>query len=154
MRRSLVSPTNVSAKINLIPLIDVCLVLVVILLITAPTLKVRDMGILLPEAQSRGDADELRISVTLGRQGEIAVDEEVISRETLVRTLGRRIAETDEDVLVVVRADAGTPYEEVAQVIREARGAGAKRLAIAAQPAGRPFLPEGLETLRAERIFP
>jgi biopolymer transport protein ExbD len=113
------------------PIIDVALVLVVILLITAPMITVRDLDITLPQAETRGAEDELRISVTLGEDGLLAVDEELVSLSRLGDALASRIAKIDKDVLVVVRADAGASYETVQEILRQARAAGARRLAIA-----------------------
>jgi biopolymer transport protein ExbD len=155
VRRSLLPPTNTAAKVNVVPIIDVALVLVVILLITAPVLTVRDMGITLPEARTKSPSDDLKVSITVGKDGQIAVDEDIVPPGGLVAAVGKRIAGTKEDVLVVVRADASMPYATVAQVIRDARAAGAKRLAIAAQPDFK-SLPgrEPSEPLHAERVRP
>jgi biopolymer transport protein ExbD len=121
-----------TAKINLTPIIDVALVLVIILLITAPMLSVADIDIKLPNAQTRGAEDEGRISITLGKAGELAVNEELVSvdklREMLRMLLSR---EQNENMLVVVRADQDVPYELIRVILREAREAGANRLAIA-----------------------
>lgn len=131
MRRSFVTPTTSMNRINVIPIIDVSLVLVVILLVTAPVLSVADIGIQLPQAATRGAEDDLRVSVTIGKNGELAVDESMVTPSGLESVIGSRIAETRQDVLVVVRADASIPYEAVAEVLRRSRNAGAKRLAIA-----------------------
>jgi len=154
VRRSLLPPTNPAAKVNVVPIIDVALVLVVILLITAPVLTVRDMGITLPEARTKSPSDDLKVSITLGKDGQIAVDEDVVPPGGLVAAVGKRIAATKEDVLVVVRADASMPYASVAQLIRDARAAGAKRLAIAAQPDFKAPFVESSEPLHAERVRP
>jgi biopolymer transport protein TolR len=118
-------------KINVVPIIDVSLVLVVILLVTAPVLAVSDLPITLPEARTRGAEDELRVSITVGNRGEIAVDETEVSATQLQAAVAKRIAETRPDVLVAVRADAGLPYDQVQTIIKEARLAGARRIAIA-----------------------
>lgn len=155
MRRSLLPPSNNTAKVNVVPIIDVALVLVVILLITAPVLTVRDMGITLPEARSKSPSDELKVSITISKDGQVAVDEDIVPPEGLVAAVGRRIADTNEDVLVVVRADQTMSYATVAEIIRDARAAGAKRLAIAAQPDLK-SLPgtQSSEPLHAERVRP
>jgi biopolymer transport protein ExbD len=131
MRRPLVPQNPTIARINVMPIIDVALVLVVILLITAPMITVRDLELTLPEAQTRGAEDELRVSITLGENGLIAVDEDLVALSNLGRELTRRIEETDRDVLVVVRADSDSHYETVQEILRQARSAGAHRLAIA-----------------------
>jgi len=136
MRRPLVPHAPTIARINVMPIIDVALVLVVILLITAPLTTVRDLELTLPEAQTRGAEDELRVSITLGENGLIAVDEDLVALSNLGRELTRRIEETERDVLVVVRADSDSHYETVQEILREARSAGAHRLAIATRQGG------------------
>jgi biopolymer transport protein ExbD len=124
-------------RINVVPIIDVSLVLVVILLVTAPVLAVSDLPITLPQAETRGAEDDLRVSITLGQHGEIAVDEAEIHPGLLRAAVQKRIAETREDVLVTVRADASLPYEQVEAVLKEARLAGARRIAIATRQGDR-----------------
>ena len=74
MKKPLVEGAPCIVKINVTPIIDVALVLVIILLVTAPILSVADLDIQLPTAHTRGAEDDVRISVTLGSQGELAID--------------------------------------------------------------------------------
>ena len=126
------SSSELITKINVIPIIDVSLVLVIILLVTAPLLSVADLPVDLPEALTREAEDERNVSVTLGSTGDLAVDERVVTREQLRMVLSARLAEQgNEDVLVVVRADSGAPYSVIETLLADARAAGATRLAIA-----------------------
>ncbi len=119
-------------RINVTPIIDVALVLVIILLITAPMIAVTEMDIDLPQARTRSIEDEVRVSITLGKAGEIGLDDQFVSPQRLVQTLRQRIEQAESDnVLVVVRADETTPHGSVRDVIKSARSAGAKRIAIA-----------------------
>ncbi len=121
-----------TARLNLTPIIDVALVLVIILLITAPMLSVADIDVKLPTAQTRGAEDEGRISITLGETGELAVNEDLVSPDKLREILRMLLAkEQNKNKLVVVRADQKVPYELIRVILREAREAGANRLAIA-----------------------
>lgn len=124
-------------KLNLTPIIDVALVLVIILLVTAPMLSVADLPVDLPDARTRGLESERNVSITLDRSGEMAIDETLVSAATLRDALAARLAtEPDENILVVIRADAGLPYSSIRSALEEARAAGAKRLAIATHQAG------------------
>jgi len=117
---------------NMTPLIDVALVLVIIMLVTAPMLSVADLPVNLPQAATREAENERNVSITLGADGRLAVDEQVVSFDALVMTLQKRLAEPgNRDVLVVVRADSGAPYSSVKRLLEQARAAGATRLAIA-----------------------
>jgi len=119
-------------KINVTPIIDVALVLVIILLVTAPLLSVADLPVDLPQARSREAEDERNVSITLSATGAIAIDEDIVERADLRSALQARLAKSgNETVLVVVRADTDAPYSAVRQILEEARAAGATRLAIA-----------------------
>jgi biopolymer transport protein TolR len=139
MKKPLVEQMPIAARINVTPIIDVALVLVIILLITAPMIAVSDMPIALPSAKTRSTSSDARINVTLGLSGEVAVDEETINPAALRYIIANRIESDGEDIIIVVRADEGVPYANVEVLLREARAAGARRLAIATrqrQPGG------------------
>lgn len=119
-------------KVNVTPIVDVALVLVIILLVTAPLLSVADLPVDLPRAHTREAEDERNVSITLSSTGALAVDEEVVTREMLRSVLQSHLAQGgNQDVLVVVRADSGAPYRDVQGLLEDARAAGATRLAIA-----------------------
>ena len=130
-RRRVVTPPPIT-KINVTPIIDVALVLVIILLVTAPMMSVADLPVDLPQARTREAEDERNVSVTISSDGQFAVDETTVLRERLRATLEQRLAEPgNAGVLVVVRADTGVPFVTVRHTLEDARAAGAKRLAIA-----------------------
>jgi biopolymer transport protein TolR len=119
-------------KINVTPIIDVALVLVIILLVTAPLLSVADLPVDLPVARTREAEDERNVSITMAANGGLAIDDRRVERSTLVSALRTRLESPENThVLVVVRADSGIPYAEVQGVLEEARAAGAKRLGLA-----------------------
>ena len=119
-------------KINVTPIIDVALVLVIILLVTAPLMSASNLPVNLPQAHTREAEDQRNLSITLGSDGRLAVDDHDVSRSQLVAVIAARLAESgNSDLLVVVRADSGTTYASVRDLLDAARKAGAKRLAIA-----------------------
>lgn len=130
---------EIIAKINVVPIIDVSLVLVIILLVTAPIITVSELPVNLPEARSRGAEDERNLSISLGVHGELAVDPEPVDPKDLQRVLQEKLAKPENaDILVVVRADAGAPYSLVGEILVQAQAAGASRLAIATKQAVTP----------------
>ena len=121
--------------INVTPIIDVALVLVIILMITAPMLAVPQVDLKLPEARTLTSGEENRVNVTLARDGRLAIEERVVPREMFRPALAARLAEvTQSEKLLIVRADAGVMYRDVRAVLQDAREAGATRIAIATQP--------------------
>ena len=134
MRRYMEAPPLL-VKVNLTPVIDVALVLVIILLVTAPMLSVSEIDLELPEARTQAMEDEHRVNVTIGGDGRVSIDETIVPRETLVRGLSLRLVEEGKDeALVVVRADAGLPHGVVRGLIDDTRAAGAVRIAFATIP--------------------
>src|SRR5207249_9182537 len=94
-------------RINVVPLIDVSLVLVIILLVTAPLLSVASLPVDLPKAQTREAEDDRNISITLGSDGRLAVDQRLVTLPELRGVLASRLqGNGDRNVLVVVRADS------------------------------------------------
>jgi biopolymer transport protein ExbD len=124
-------------RINVTPVIDVALVLVIILLVTAPMMSATDLPVHLPQARTREAEDQRNVSITVDISGQMAVDKATVTAEQLRPALARRLAEPGNDgVLVVVRADQGVPFEVVRRTLEDARAAGAKRLAIATRQHG------------------
>jgi biopolymer transport protein TolR len=137
MRRPLAGDTPCMVKINVTPIIDVALVLVIILLVTAPILTVADVDLQLPAAHTRGAEDSRRISVSLGRDGVLAVDEEMIGMPMLASSIRQRIEEWGDDrTLVVVRADAAASHGEIRALMKQIKASGAQRVAVATTQAG------------------
>jgi biopolymer transport protein ExbD len=124
--------TDLITKVNVTPIIDVALVLVIILLVTAPMMSVADLPVNLPAAHTREAENERNVSITIGSHGEVALDDHRVPAGNLRDALTRRLARPGDDgVLVVVRADRETPFVDVRRTLDDARAAGAKRLAIA-----------------------
>src|SRR5438093_12566035 len=87
MRRYASTTPMLITKINVTPIIDVALVLVIILLVTAPLLSVADLPVDLPQARTREAEDERNVSITLSSTGRLAVDDKVIPSEDLAAFL-------------------------------------------------------------------
>lgn len=124
-------------KINVTPVIDVALVLVIILLVTAPMMSTSDLPVDLPQARTREAEDQRNVSITVGTSGRMALDEVEVTAAQLRPALTQRLAEPgNAGVLVVVRADKGVPFEVIRKTLADARAAGAQRLAIATRQHG------------------
>lgn len=136
MRKPAPKPELIT-KVNVTPVIDVALVLVIILLVTAPMMSAADLPVNLPQARTREAEDQRNVSVTVATSGRMAVDDAGVTADQLRAELSRRLAEPGNDnVLVVVRADEGVPFQVVRRTLDDARAAGAKRIAIATRQHG------------------
>src|SRR5262249_25405761 len=130
--KSRVPRAELITKINVTPIIDVALVLVIILLVTAPMMSMTKMPVDLPQARTGEAEDQRNVSITIGAGGQLAVDEAEVRPEQLQTELARRLAEPgNRNVLVVVRADTSVPFSTIRRTLQGARDAGAQRLALA-----------------------
>jgi len=119
-------------KVNVTPVIDVALVLVIILLVPARMMSVTERPANLPEARTREAEDQRNVSITIGDDGHMALDKTDIAPTDLRARLTEQLAQPgNQGVLVVVRADTSVPFAVVRQTLQDARAAGAHRLAIA-----------------------
>lgn len=133
MREPLVQSAPLLTRINVTPIIDVALVLVIILLITAPMLAVTKQDLDLPQARTRDLVRRGQVSITVAGNGQVTVDEQILAgAAAIIPYLQQRLQGADTDQLqVVVRADAGLPHAEVREVLEAARAGGATQLGIA-----------------------
>lgn len=131
MKRFVEVPTNMD-RINVTPIIDVALVLVIILLMTAPLMAMPELDVTLPQARTRGAEEYKNMMITMDADGRIAIDEKTIAPGALAHELARRLAEPGrEESLVIVRADRTLSHLQVRQVLETAKEVGARRIAIA-----------------------
>jgi len=129
------SPTSQPmSDINMTPLIDVMLVLLVIFMIAAP-LMTSSLKMDLPKvpaARNDDGGDALALGITA--DGRFHVGESVVARDDLVRTL-RQTASRQPQPDVLLRADQSVPYGRVAELIGLVQDAGLTHIGFVAQPA-------------------
>jgi|SRR5690625_1089072 len=121
------------SEINMVPLIDVMLVLLVIFIITAPLLS-HSISINLPQASSEPvEQEPAVIDVAIDAQGLMYWNEKPIPADALPEHFARE-ARQDPQPDLRLRADLDTRYEVVAQVMSQAKRAGLKRMGFVTRP--------------------
>ena len=124
------------AEINVTPLVDVMLVLVVILIVTAP-LMASALRLDLPQAQAARPADVPRfVTVGLDAQGRVYFNDQPVDDAQLAQRLAQA-ARGAPDTEVQLRADQSVPYGRIVQVMGAAQQAGLNRIGFVAEPARR-----------------
>ncbi|HKY73623.1 MAG TPA: biopolymer transporter ExbD [Nitrospira sp.] len=107
-------------QINVIPLVDVMLVLLVIVLTTATFISTGQIPVNLAKAKEAGDRKDVPIIITLNADGLLFVNDRPVTLDGLKDTLR---AETRESA-VVVRADKTTLLERFVSLVDDVRGLG------------------------------
>lgn len=120
------------AEINVVPLVDVVLVLLVIFMVTAPLLY-RGMDIKLPQAATNTIKSDERKVLTIEKNQVIYLDKEEVG---LARLEGRlqSLKGASPDVSIYLRADREVPYGTVVQVMDLIKRAGIDKLGIVTEP--------------------
>lgn len=121
------------SEINMVPLIDVMLVLLVIFIITAPLLS-HSIKINVPQASAQPVEQEPKIiDLAVDAQGQMYWNEVAVSTEELTQKFAAEAA-LDPQPELRIRADLNTRYEVLAQVMSSAKAAGLKRLGFITRP--------------------
>ena len=121
------------SEINVTPLVDVMMVLLVIFIITTP-LMMSALKLDLPKAQSAPTGVGQRVvSIAINAQGEIYLDKELIVVDALAQALRNRANQAVQDgaqelLEVQLQADVKVPYGQVVEVMGLAQQAGLSRI--------------------------
>jgi len=121
------------AEINVTPLVDVMLVLLIVFMITAPMLQ-HELDVNLPVAAGIPQVTaEDQVVLTVNKQGNIYLDQTTYTLDTLRPKL-QTLYQTRRNKDLFLRADADVPYGKVIQVMDEVKKAGILKLGMLTQP--------------------
>ena len=121
----------VMAEINVTPMVDVMLVLLIIFMVSAPLLTV-GVPLDLPQTQAKSlDQDKTPLQLSVDVQGKVFInDTEVAMNELIPKLKAITDARGGMDERIFMRADKKADYGTVARVMGQLSGAGFKRLAL------------------------
>jgi len=127
------SDNRVMSDINVTPLVDVILVLLIIFMVTAPMMQ-QGIDVDLPQTTSKPiEGQEERLVITINSKQEVFINQEKVSPLLLRRRLEQSAAaKFNREVLL--RADRGVPYGFVVQTMAEIKNAGIEKLGMVTDP--------------------
>ncbi len=130
-------PEKIQAAINVTPLVDVVLVLLIIFMVMAPTMMRKGPEVNLPNtAKPRDQGDERgRILVTIDDAGKLWIDDQPVEAEHLGEDL-RAAAGGEADPKVVIKGDARLHFREVRMAMLAIEQAGFQGVGLIAKRAG------------------
>ena len=124
------------SEINVTPLVDVMLVLLIIFMISAPLLNVA-VPVELPKTEASAvDASDDPVVISIKRDGAIYVGEGEVSFDRLVATVAEAAGPDGREKAVSVRGDGRAPYQAVARVMARLSAAGFTKLNLITDTAG------------------
>ena len=111
------------ADINMTPMIDVMLVLLIIFMVTAPMMTT-GVDVALPQSRTGKNLESEAVMVTLTRDGKVQLEGTFLPLARLENELRAKAAASTRKRPVLVRADGTLPYERVIKVVDAIRAAG------------------------------
>jgi len=128
--------TTSLSEINVVPLVDVMLVLLIIFMVAAPMMQ-KGVEVALPVSRRADKLTAVRpyISVPLSyrKDHRVWIDEEPVNADVLAERV-RQLMETRNDKDVFLRGDAGVTLQELYEVIDRLKAGGVQNVGITAQP--------------------
>ena len=121
---------EIVAEINITPLTDVFLVLLIIFMVTSSVIANTGKNVKLPEAQEASATPPQAVNVTIAADGSVQVDGAAVTREALRSAIEAALAKTEEKQ-VILRGDGEIPYKDAVYVLDQAQLAGAEGFALA-----------------------
>lgn len=120
------------SQINVTPLVDVMLVMLIIFMVTAPMMQA-GITVNLPSAETRSNPSEGGLILTINKDKYIFIEDKPIHLLLLEETLRSRMA-TEEKKIVFLRADQDIPYGYVISVMDVIKKAGIETVGMIVQP--------------------
>jgi len=125
------------SEINVTPLVDVMLVLLVIFMITAP-LMATGVQVDLPKAETaQMPTPEEPLSITVSKAGKIFLGDREVAMDALIARI-KATAANNPEARVFVRGDQALAYGQMMTVIAAVHNAGLRKVALLTDPAGPP----------------
>ncbi|QWE22914.1 biopolymer transporter ExbD [Polynucleobacter sp. AP-Jannik-300A-C4] len=127
-----VRSSSVEPEINLIPFIDVLLVVLIFLMISTTFTRYQELAITLPTANGAASQVELKqIHIAVSRDGLFAINGKVTDRSQLSNSLNA--LNKDNDIQVNIDADAKAPHQAVMSALEAARDANLSNIVFSSQ---------------------
>jgi biopolymer transport protein TolR len=126
--------SQLMSDINVTPLVDVMLVLLIIFMVTAP-MMMQGVDVSLPEATAQPlESEKEHLIITIDKKNQVFINDFQVTVDGLGEKL-EKILEGRSDREVYLKADKDISYGTVVQVMAEVKGAGVEKLGMVTEPA-------------------
>ena len=124
---------EIISSINVTPMVDIILVLLIIFMVTATLIVKPSIIIDLPEAANSEETETTTLSLMLDRKGGLFLDGEKITEKELIKFAAAE-KEKDKKIHVIIGADRLVPHGKVIHLIDVVKGVGITKFAINIEP--------------------
>lgn len=123
------SGDDVISEINIVPMVDVILVVLIIFMVTAPMIMKPSININLPKAASGEATVPSKLNISISPDGKINLDGKTVD-DTQVQAAALEEVKKNPDIQAIISADKDVPHGRVVSVLDIVKTAGVKKFAI------------------------
>lgn len=123
------SNDEVMAEINIVPLVDVILVVLIIFMVTAPMIMKPSISVNLPKAGSGNATAPSKLNILIGSDGRLTLDGKVADDQQ-IQAAAAAESKSNPDIQAIIAADKDVPHGRVVAVLDLVKAAGVKKFAI------------------------
>ncbi len=124
---------HINSEINMIPLIDVALVLLIIFMVISPILVESQMRVNIPKVTSGGKADETALKIEIAANGQLAFQGKLVTRDALKTAMAIQLP-AGHKASLLIQADKDVAFDQVVYVMDIAKQLKIEKLGVAVLP--------------------
>lgn len=117
------------AEINIVPFVDIILVILIIFMVTTPIIMKPSINVNLPKAESGDDTTPSKLGITITADGRILLNGEP-SNEAQIKAYASEVVTSKPDIQAIISADKDVAHGQVVAVIDAVKSGGVKKFAI------------------------
>lgn len=121
--------TEAISDINVVPLVDIILVVLIIFMVTAPMIMKSSIPVTLPKAATGEASPSTQLNITLSGEGKIFLNDKEIGLEDLLSATQGEM-QANPEIQAIIAADKDVPHGQVVQVLDLIKQAGIKKFGI------------------------
>lgn len=123
------SGDDVLAEINVVPLVDVILVVLIIFMVTAPMIMKPSINVNLPKAATGESTTPSKLNISIGKDGQLNMDGKTVTEDEIQAKSVEEIKKNPE-AQAIISADKDVPHGRVISILDRVKAAGVKKFAI------------------------
>jgi biopolymer transport protein ExbD len=123
------SQDDVIAEINVVPLVDVILVVLIIFMVTAPMIMKPSINVNLPKSATGDSTKPSKLNISIAADGQVQLDGKKVSDADVMNAAKDEFSKNP-DVQAIISADKDVSHGKVVSILDIVKSAGVKRFAI------------------------
>lgn len=123
------SGDDLQSDINVVPLVDIILVVLIIFMVTAPMIMKPSINVNLPKAASGDATTPSKLNIAISADGRVVLDGKDASDDEIAKAASEELAKNP-DIQAIISADKDVPHGRVVSILDIVKGSGVKKFAI------------------------